>query len=112
MVFSGFVIAWRLATWPTNRSPLLVIPTTDGVVRAPSWFGMTTGSPPCMTATTEFVVPRSIPIILLIEICSYHSDWPPALATRPSYRLSVTLSSLLIAQHLSYYQIVTALSEP
>src|SRR5215467_5030557 len=40
--------------------------TTDGVVRAPSWFGMTTGSPPCITATTEFVVPRSIPIILLI----------------------------------------------
>src|SRR5882724_3919933 len=27
---------------------------------------MTTGSPPCITATTEFVVPRSIPIILLI----------------------------------------------
>jgi hypothetical protein len=27
---------------------------------------MTTGSPPSMTATTEFVVPRSIPIILLM----------------------------------------------
>src|ERR1700692_4301832 len=27
---------------------------------------MTTGSPPCITATTELVVPRSIPIILLI----------------------------------------------
>src|ERR1700747_1913224 len=27
---------------------------------------MTTGSPPCRTAPTEFVVPRSIPIILLI----------------------------------------------
>src|SRR4029077_5977186 len=40
--------------------------TTDGVVRAPSWLGMTTGSPPCITATTELVVPRSIPIILLI----------------------------------------------
>jgi hypothetical protein len=27
---------------------------------------ITTGSPPSITATTEFVVPRSIPIILLI----------------------------------------------
>jgi len=24
MVFSGLVMAWRLATWPTRRSPLLV----------------------------------------------------------------------------------------
>src|SRR6516162_8985937 len=63
MVFSGLVIAWRLATCPTSRSPFLVNPTTDGVVRPPSSFGMTLGSPPSMTATTEFVVPRSIPII-------------------------------------------------
>ena len=34
MVFSGFVIAWRLATWPTSRSPLLAKATTDGVMRA------------------------------------------------------------------------------
>jgi hypothetical protein len=27
-VFSGFVTAWRLATWPTSRSPDLVKPTT------------------------------------------------------------------------------------
>src|ERR1700751_5030251 len=66
-VFSGFVIACRFATWPTRRSPLFVIATTDGVVRAPSWFGMTVGSPPCITATTELVVPRSIPIILLMK---------------------------------------------
>src|SRR5882724_7314851 len=65
-VFSGFVTACRFATCPTSRSPVLVIATTDGVVRAPSWLGITTGSPPCITATTEFVVPRSIPIILLI----------------------------------------------
>src|SRR5437899_7098494 len=70
-VFSGFVTACRFATWPTRRSPVLVIATTDGVVRAPSWLGITTGSPPCITATTEFVVPRSIPIILLI------ADIPP-----------------------------------
>src|SRR5260370_20220698 len=65
-VFSGFVTACRFATWPTSRSPVLVMATTEGVVRAPSWLGITTGSPPCITATTEFVVPRSIPIILLI----------------------------------------------
>src|SRR5215469_3660211 len=65
-VFSGFVTACRLATCPTRRSPDLVMATTEGVVRVPSWLGITTGSPPCMTATTEFVVPRSIPIILLI----------------------------------------------
>src|SRR5213596_2800808 len=61
-VFLGLVTACRLATWPTSRSPSLVKPTTDGVVRPPSAFGMTTGSPPSMTATTELVVPRSVRI--------------------------------------------------
>src|SRR5271170_7459296 len=75
-VFSGLVIAWRLATWPTNRSPVLVIATTDGVVRAPSWLGMTTGSPPCITATTELVVPKSMPIILLIWNAPPHLEPP------------------------------------
>src|SRR6476661_6770541 len=63
-VFWGLVTACRLATWPTSRSPSLVKPTTEGVVRPPSAFGMTTGSPPSITATTELVVPRSIPITL------------------------------------------------
>jgi len=36
--------------------------TTDGVSRLPSWFGITVGLPPSITATTEFVVPRSMPI--------------------------------------------------
>ena len=40
--------------------------TTDGVVRLPSAFAITTGSPPSITATQEFVVPRSIPIIFPI----------------------------------------------
>ena len=64
MVCLGLVTAWRLATWPTSRSPSLVNATTDGVVRPPSALGMTTGSPPSITATTELVVPRSIPMIL------------------------------------------------
>src|SRR5437773_11537995 len=59
-------MACRLATCPTSRSPVLVKPTTDGVVRPPSSLGMTLGSPPSMTATQELVVPRSIPIILAI----------------------------------------------
>src|ERR1035441_9044741 len=65
-VFSGLVMAWRLATWPTNRSPLLVNPTTDGVVRVPSWLAITVGWPASITATQEFVVPKSIPMIFPI----------------------------------------------
>src|SRR5690625_7508119 len=63
MVLSGLVTAWRLAVWPTKISPESVYATADGVVRAPSWFGITTGSSPSMTETTELVVPRSIPMI-------------------------------------------------
>src|SRR5438105_14343772 len=56
-------MAWRLAGSPTSRSPLSVKATTLGVRRLPSWLGMTLTSPPSMTATTELVVPRSIPMI-------------------------------------------------
>jgi hypothetical protein len=38
----------------------------EGVVRLPSLLGITTGSLPSITATHELVVPRSIPIILLM----------------------------------------------
>ena len=61
MVRSTLVTAWRLATSPTSTSPFLAKATTDGVVRAPSALAMTVGSPPSRTATTEFVVPRSMP---------------------------------------------------
>src|SRR5438309_10066525 len=64
MVRSGLVMAWRLATSPTSTSPVLENPTTDGVVRAPSALGMTVGSPASRTATTELVVPRSMPTAL------------------------------------------------
>src|SRR5438045_9348678 len=63
-VRSGLRIAWRFAAAPTARSPLLVKPTTEGVRWLPSAFGMTLGSPPSITATTELVVPRSIPTVL------------------------------------------------
>ena len=63
---SGLVMAWRFATWPTMRSPVLEKATTEGVVRAPSALGITTGSPPSMTATQEFVVPKSMPIVFAI----------------------------------------------
>src|SRR3954463_12356606 len=62
-VFVGLVTAWRLATVPTRRSPLAAKATTDGVVRPPSLFSMTVGSPPSSTAMQEFVVPRSIPMV-------------------------------------------------
>ena len=46
--------------------------TTEGVVRPPSGLVMTIGLPASITATTEFVVPRSIPMILLMSV------YPPA----------------------------------
>src|ERR1700710_2804317 len=64
MVRSELVTAWRLATSPTNTSPSRAKATTEGVVRAPSALGMTTGSPASSTLTTELVVPRSMPTAL------------------------------------------------
>src|SRR6188768_949791 len=64
IVRSGLVIAWRFATSPTRTSPVLEKATTEGVVRAPSALGMTDGSPASSTATTELVVPRSMPTAL------------------------------------------------
>src|SRR5258706_14370708 len=64
IVRSGLVMAWRLATSPTSTSPFLAKATTDGVVRPPSALGITVGSPPSRTLTTELVVPRSMPTAL------------------------------------------------
>src|SRR4051795_13231583 len=69
-VLVGLVTAWRLATVPTRRSPLCVKATTDGVVRPPSAFSMTVGSPASRTAMHEFVGPRSIPMVLAILVGS------------------------------------------
>ncbi len=44
--------------------------TTEGNNRPPSALGMMVGSPAIITAHTELVVPRSIPMILLIAYYS------------------------------------------
>src|SRR5579863_3402581 len=68
IVRSGLVTAWRLAGWPTSRSPSSVNATMDGVVRIPSAFSMTLGVLPSITATQEFVVPKSMPITLAMVL--------------------------------------------
>src|SRR6476660_7464148 len=68
IVWSGLVIAWRLAMAPVRRSPEREKATTEGVVRAPSELGITTGTPPSRTATQELVVPRSMPIVLAMAL--------------------------------------------
>src|SRR3954449_284431 len=70
MVRSTLVTAWFLADWPTRTSPFLAKATTEGVVRDPSEFAMTVGSPPSRTVTTELVVPRSIPTARAMELAS------------------------------------------
>ena len=76
MVRSGLVTAWRLATSPTSTSPLLANATIDGVVREPSAFAMTVGSPPSRTLTTEFVVPRSMPTARAMVLTSLRQvEW-------------------------------------
>src|ERR1700733_9078328 len=64
IVFSGLVMLCRFAVCPTRTSPESVKATIDGVVRAPSEFSMTFALLPSITATHEFVVPRSVPIAL------------------------------------------------
>src|SRR5215211_9244281 len=73
IVFCGFVTCWRLAGGPTSLSPSPVNATTDGVVRPPSAFGITVGSPPSSTAMQELVVPRSIPITFAIWLLPLES---------------------------------------
>ena len=68
IVFSGFVTCCRRAGAPTSRWPSFVNATTDGVVRPPSAFGMTVGSPPSSTAMHEFVVPRSMPMVFAMLV--------------------------------------------
>ena len=66
MVSCAFVTACLLAGWPTNFSLFSKNATIEGVVLAPSAFSKTFACEPSMIATHELVVPRSIPITLLI----------------------------------------------
>src|ERR1700761_8256305 len=75
MVFWKLVTAWRLADWPTRRSPEAGKATMDGVVLAPSELGITLVCEPSMTATQELVVPRSMPITLAMIFIL--SDYKP-----------------------------------
>ena len=63
---TGIKLLWNTACLfakvPTSLSPSLPKATIEGVVRVPSVLFIICGSPPSITATTEFVVPRSIPI--------------------------------------------------
>ena len=70
-VFSGFVTCCRRAGAPTSRWPSFVNATTDGVVRPPSAFGITAGSPPSRVAMHELVVPRSIPMVFAMCFVSF-----------------------------------------
>src|SRR5438093_974383 len=88
-VFCGLVTAWRFATWPTRRSPSFVNPTTDGVTRPPSALGMTTGSPPSITATTELVVPRSIQMIFSAMTTTRKHEGDPHTASLVAQAISV-----------------------
>ena len=62
-VLSGLVIACLFASSPTKTSVFLNA-TIEGVVLLPSALVITVGSPPSKTATTLFVVPKSIPTAL------------------------------------------------
>ena len=69
IVFVGLVTACRLAACADKALPALAKSDDRRGGRAPSEFSRTTGSPPSMTAMQEFVVPKSIPRILLIILC-------------------------------------------
>src|SRR2546423_13995692 len=90
MVRSGLVMAWRLATSPTSTSPVLEKPTTEGVVRPPSALGMTVGSPASRTATTELVVPRSMPTALGMVVASYEILFTAVAGGKLSHPLTTT----------------------
>ena len=75
------MIACRFANSPTITSPVFVKPTTDGVLRLPSALGMTVGTPDSRMLTTDFVVPRSIPMALGMSL-------PPRSSWYRAYELS------------------------
>ena len=73
IVFSGFVTACLFAGCPISFSSFSVKATTEGVVLAPSAFSKTFACVPSIMETHEFVVPKSIPITLLIIFYIWNS---------------------------------------
>src|SRR6267142_3408937 len=71
----------RLAGCPTRTSPSSVKAAMEGVVRQPSAFSITLGLLPSITATHELVVPRSIPMALvmtyLLSVSVFRSQEQP-----------------------------------
>src|SRR5579863_5647556 len=97
-VLSGLVTAWRFAAWPTRRSPPSVKATIDGVVRAPSLFSMTLADLPSITATHEFVVPRSMPITLLMDTSCQKQDQTARIGAGPVPREMTSAMAWLTGQ--------------
>src|SRR5262249_32387901 len=64
----------RRAGSPTTVCPSERKRTTEGVTREPRWLGMIRERPPSKIATSELVVPKSIPTIFDIVLLS-----PPSL---------------------------------
>src|SRR5450432_1283430 len=63
----------------------------EGVVRAPSLFSITLTSLPSMTATQELVVPRSMPMTLLIVLSFSWRIWPGRPINRPFRAIPITI---------------------
>jgi hypothetical protein len=65
-VFSGFIAVWFFAASPIRRS-VSVNATYDGVVRLPWSLAIISTRSFCHTPTHEYVVPKSMPIALIVE---------------------------------------------
>lgn len=90
IVFSGFVTACLFAGTPTSRYPSSVKATIEGVVLYPSEFSITFVLFPSMIATHEFVVPKSIPIIVEKFL------WAPFKALKVFYFFKSVVNILLL----------------
>ena len=101
-VLFGLVTAWRFAGAPTKVSPSSVNATTDGVVRSPSPFSITRGLPPSKTATHEFVVPKSMPMILPIINLHYFYSVQTALVWALMISITVIWGLYLKLQALKH----------
>jgi hypothetical protein len=66
--------------------------TTDGVSRWPLASAMTKGMPESTVATSEFVVPKSMPTILLM--CEVHFNHQ--VTKTPSFAFSLCLGALVV----------------